>query len=163
MNQAHDQKLTVQDNIVVSMDYVLRVDGEQIEKNEPEHPVQFIQGMGQIIPGLERELYGMRVGDSKNVDVTPQDGYGVLDEEAYAEIPREEFPDDIPLEPGTEILLRDDEDEEQEAYIISITDDIVHLNLNHPLAGKELDFTVTVVALREASEEELLHEHVHHD
>lgn len=163
MNQAHDQKLTVQDNIVVSMDYVLRVDGEQIEKTEPEHPVQFIQGMGQIIPGLERELYGMRVGDSKNVDVTPQDGYGVLDEEAYAEIPREEFPDDIPLEPGTEILLRDDEDEEQEAYIISITDDIVHLNLNHPLAGKELDFTVTVVALREASEEELLHEHVHHD
>jgi FKBP-type peptidyl-prolyl cis-trans isomerase SlyD len=163
MNQTNDQELTVKDKVVVSMDYVLRVDGEQIEKTEPGHPVLYIQGLGQIIPGLEREMYGMRVGDSKNVDVTPQDGYGVLDEEAYAEIPRDEFPDDIPVEPGTEILLRDDEDEEQEAYIISITDDIVHLNLNHPLAGKELDFTVTVAALREASEEELLHEHVHHD
>lgn len=163
MNQTNDQELTVQDKVVVSMDYVLRVDGEAIEKTEPGHPVQFIQGLGQIIPGLEREMYGMRVGESKDVDVTAQDGYGVMDEEAYAEIPREEFPDDIPLEPGVEILLRDDEGDEQEAYIISVTDGIVHLNLNHPLAGNDLSFTVKVVALREASEEELLHEHVHHD
>lgn len=163
MNQKNDQELTVQDNIVVAMDYVLNVDGELLEKTESNHPVEFIQGSGQIIPGLEREMSGMRIGDSKEVDVTPEDGYGVLDEEAYAEIPREEFPADIPVEQGVAILLRDEDGDEQEAHIIEIKENLVRLNLNHPLAGKDLHFEVKVVALREASEEEILHGHVHHN
>lgn len=163
MNQKNDQELTVQDNIVVAMDYVLNVDGELLEKTESNHPVEFIQGSGQIIPGLEREMSGMRIGDSKEVDVTPEDGYGVLDEDAYAEIPREEFPADIPVEQGVAILLRDEDGDEQEAHIIEIKENLVRLNLNHPLAGKDLHFEVKVVALREASEEEILHGHVHHN
>jgi len=163
MNQKNDQELTVQDNIVVTMDYVLNVDGELLEKTESNHPVEFIQGLGQIIPGLEREMSGMRIGESKEVSVTPEDGYGVLDEEAYAEIPREEFPEDIPVEQGVAILLRDEDGDEQEAHIVEIEENLVRLNLNHPLAGKDLHFEVKVVALREASEEEILHGHVHHN
>jgi len=163
MNETNDSQLIVADNMVVTMEYTLRVDGEIIEKASPENAVQFIQGVGQLIPGLERELDGMHIGESKSVQVAPQDGYGEYDEEndAFAEIPADQFPEGIPLVPGIEVILHDEDGEEQEAYIAAVNEDIVLLSLNHPLAGKELDFTVKVIDLRPATEEELLHEHVH--
>jgi len=163
MNQPSKSELTVQDNMVVSMNYVLKVDDEIIDRSELKKPLQFIQGIGEIITGLENALYGMRIGEEKEVIVSPEDGYGMEDEEAYADIPVAEFPEDFPLEEGVSVLLRDDEGEEQEAYIIEIIDEVVHLNLNHPLAGKELFFKVSVEDLRMASEEELHHGHVHHN
>lgn len=163
MNDTTNRQLTVADNMVVTMEYTLSVDGEIVEKTTPENPVQFIQGIGQLIPGLERELNGMHSGETKNVLVAPQDGYGEYDEEddAFAEIPADQFPAEIPLVPGIEVLLHDEEGEEQEAYISKVKDDMVILSLNHPLAGKELDFSVKIIDLRPATEEELLHEHVH--
>ncbi|MEI6290905.1 MAG: FKBP-type peptidyl-prolyl cis-trans isomerase, partial [Chloroflexota bacterium] len=95
--------LTVQDGQVVSMDYTLRVDGEVIDSSEGTSPLQFIQGSGNIIPGLEQELYGMALGESKNVIVQAEDGYGTLDPDAFIDVPRTEFPANIPMEIGTEI------------------------------------------------------------
>ena len=157
-----DASLVVKKDLVVSLDYKLEVDGEVIDTSEQD-PIQFLQGHGEIIPGLEKELYGMKVGDHKEVVVSASQGYGELDPEAFAEIPRTEFPKDFPLEPDVEVQLRDEDGEVVDAYIESLDDKMVYLNLNHPLAGKELHFSVTVVELRDPTPEELEHGHVHSD
>jgi FKBP-type peptidyl-prolyl cis-trans isomerase SlyD len=157
-----DTPLVVKKDLVVSLDYKLQVDGEVIDSSEQD-PIQFLQGHGEIIPGLEKELYGMKVGDHKDVVVPASQGYGEFDPEAFAEIPRTEFPKDFPLEPDVEVQLRDEDGEVVDAFIESLDDKMVYLNLNHPLAGKELHFSVTVAALRDPTPEELEHGHVHSD
>ncbi len=153
--------LKVEDGQVVSMDYTLRVDGEVVDTSKGHAPLEFIQGTGNIIPGLERELYGLTIGANKKVSVAAADGYGELDPEAYADVPRAEFPDNIPLEKGIEIQVRDPSNNPMYARIDTFTDESVKLDFNHPLAGKTLSFDVTIVALRGASPEELDHGHVH--
>ena len=153
--------LKVEDGQVVSMDYTLRVDGEVVDTSDGQAPLEFIQGTGNIIPGLERELYGLTIGASKKVSVAAADAYGELDPEAYADVPRAEFPNNIPLEKGIQIQLRDQSNNPMYARIDTFTDESVKLDFNHPLAGKTLNFDVTIVALRGASPEELDHGHVH--
>lgn len=152
---------SIQNDVVVTLDYTLKVDGEVIDSSQENEPIQFIQGKGQIIPGLERELYGMEVGDSKDVTVAAREGYGEEDPEAFADIPRDQFPAQIPLEPGIELQLRDQDGQALDARIESVETDTVRLNFNHPLAGKELNFSVKVVDLRQATFDELEHGHVH--
>jgi FKBP-type peptidyl-prolyl cis-trans isomerase SlyD len=151
----------VQDNQIVTMSYELKVDGGVVDKSDEAEPIQFLQGAGNIIPGLERQLYGMKIGETRTVVVAPAEGYGEVDESGYLTIPRAEFPSDIPLETGLALQVRTEDDEEMDAYIVEINDDAVRLNLNHPLAGKELHFTVKVLALRPATDEEVAHGHIH--
>lgn len=156
---AEEQKII--DGVVVSMQYVLHVEGKLIDQSEEGEPLEFIQGAGHIIPGLERELTGMGVGESKSVTVAPADGYGEMDEEAFIEIPREQFPDEVPAEVGLQLQVRTEEGETMAATIQSVTEETIRLDLNHPLAGKQLNFEVTITGLRAATEEEMAHGHVH--
>jgi FKBP-type peptidyl-prolyl cis-trans isomerase SlyD len=154
----------IQDNVVVTLNYTVKVEGQVVDTTENDEPIQFIQGQGQIIPGLEKALYGLSTGDRKEFTVSPADGYGEDDPDAVAKVPRNEFPPEIPIEPGVELVLTDEQGDELEAQIVAVEDEIVRLNFNHPLAGKVLDFSVEVIDLREASPEELEHRHVHiHD
>ena len=154
-------KDSVQNNVVVSMEYALRVDDEEIDSSKGQDPLQFLVGHGNIISGLEREMVGMKVGDSKDVVIPPADGYGEYDEEAFMSVPRADFPKDMPLEEGVELTVRDDTGQARYARIETIDGDTITLNFNHPLAGDELHFNVKVVGLREPTEEELEHGHVH--
>lgn len=155
------QQLKVADDLVVTMAYTLTVEGEVVDSSEDSEPIQFLQGAGHILPALESELYGMAVGDEKDVTLSPEDGYGELDEEAYADIPRSEFPKEIPLQPGVELQIKDQDGEIHYARIDSADAHNVRLNMNHPLAGKELNFLVRISGLRTASPEEVDHGHVH--
>lgn len=155
---AHDK---VKDGLVVSMEYKLTVDGEVLDSSEEAGPLQFLAGYGNIIPGLENEMMGMKIGDSKNVTVQPADGYGEFEEDAFMEVPRTEFPADMELEEGMELHVTDDDGNHQAAYVAEFDDKNVTLDFNHPLAGAVLEFSVKVVALREPNEEELDHGHVH--
>jgi FKBP-type peptidyl-prolyl cis-trans isomerase SlyD len=148
-------------DMVVSLDYTLKVDGEVVDSSEKSEPIQFIQGHGHIVSGLENELYGMQVGEQKQVSVSAQDGYGEVDKSAYADVPRDEFPPDIPLKTGIGLQLRDQDGNVMEGYIREVGEKSVRLDFNHPLAGKDLDFSVEVVDLRHATAEELSHGHVH--
>ncbi len=154
-------KDSVQDGVVVSMEYTLHVDGEEIDSSAGQEPLQFLAGYGNIIPGLEREMNGMKVGDSKDVLVAPAEGYGEYDEDAFMDVPRGEFPQDMPVEEGLELTVRDDEGQSRYARVDAVEGDSVRLNFNHPLAGDELHFNVKVVSLREPTEEEIEHGHVH--
>jgi len=156
-------KDTVQDGLVVSMDYRLTVDGEVLDSSDDEGPLQFLAGYDNIVPGLEREMIGMKIGENKEVVVKAEDGYGEFDEEAFMEVPRTEFPEDMKLEEGMELHITDEDDQHQAAYVTGFDDKTVQLDLNHPLAGAELHFNVTVVALREPTDEELDHGHVHEE
>jgi len=154
----------VADDVVVTMDYTLIVNGEVIDSSDGNDPLEFLQGHQNIVPGLERELYGLKIGDSKKVTVAPAEGYGEVDLDAFLDISRSEFPDDIPLEIGVELDLRDDDGEVMSATISQVEGDNVQLDLNHPLAGETLEFDVKIVGLRQPTEEELEHGHVHgHD
>jgi FKBP-type peptidyl-prolyl cis-trans isomerase SlyD len=152
---------TVQNNVVVSMEYTLHVDSEEIDSSRGQDPLQFLVGHGNIISGLEREMIGMKVGDSKDVVIAAADGYGEFNEEAYMEVPRSAFPKDMAIEEGSELTVRDDAGQARYARIDTIEGDNVTLNFNHPLAGDELHFNVKVVGLREPTDEELEHGHVH--
>lgn len=154
---------SVADDVVVTLQYSLSIDGEVIDSSEENEPILFLQGHGQIVPGLEKELYGLKVGDSKQLVVPAKEGYGELDPSAIMDVPKDEFPEEIPLKAGVELRVRDEDGEVMDATIVSVSKDTVKLDFNHPLAGKDLAFDVTVLELREATEEELEHGHVHGD
>lgn len=146
---------TVQDHMVVKLDYTLIVEDEIMESTQEGEPIEFIQGIGQIIPGLEEALYGMKVGEKKTVEIQPEDAYGVYDPDSLEVAKKEEFSEEIPLDVGTFLDLRDDEGEVLSAQVIEADEDTVTLDFNHPLAGKALTFEITIAALRPASPEEL--------
>jgi FKBP-type peptidyl-prolyl cis-trans isomerase SlyD len=151
----------VKDNLVVTLDYTLIIEDEVLESTEDGEAINFIQGIGQIIPGLENALYGMEIGESKTVEIDPEDAYGVYDEESTEVVKKEEFSEEIPLDVGTFLDLEDAEGEILSAQIIEEDEDTVTLDFNHPLAGESLIFEITISGLREATPEELEHGHVH--
>jgi FKBP-type peptidyl-prolyl cis-trans isomerase SlyD len=156
-----EKQLEVADHMVVTMEFTLRVDGEVIEDTVESEPIQFLQGSGQVLPALEKQLYGMQVGDGKTIVLMPEEGYGVVDQEAYGDYDRGEFPKEIPLQPGVELQLKDQDGETHYARIDSVNAHHVRLDFNPPLAGKELHFKVRIVGLRNATADEIQHGHAH--
>ena len=153
----------VENDLVVSLEYTLTVAGEVVDSSEENGPIDYIQGKGNIIPGLEKELAGMKVGDSKKVKVQAKDAYGEYDPEATEEIEISDFPEEIPLEVGVELAVEDEDGNATSAVIEEVGETTVTLNFNHPLAGKDLEFDVKIAGIRAATAEELEHGHVHAD
>ncbi len=151
----------VKDDMVVTLDYALIVDDEELESTKGSRPIQFIQGHGQIIPGLEEAIAGMEVGSSKTIHVKAEDAYGEIDPDARQKVKQEEFSEDVPLDVGTFLDLRDQDDNVLSAQIVDKDEETVTLDFNHPLAGKDLVFEVTIADLRPATESELEHGHIH--
>jgi FKBP-type peptidyl-prolyl cis-trans isomerase SlyD len=157
-----EEKLTVADGLVVGLDYTLRLDdGETIDTSADQEPMEFLQGQGQIIPGLEQALYGMAVDDQKEVVVAPAEGYGEEDPDAFELVARDVFPADLELKPGAGLRMRDESGQAMVAYVAEVRPDEVLLDFNHPLAGETLYFQVKIAALRPATSEELAHGHAH--
>jgi FKBP-type peptidyl-prolyl cis-trans isomerase SlyD len=158
-------KKTVQDKMVVSLEYVLRLDdGEEISRSGEDAPLEYIHGLDQIISGLESSLYGMGVGDKKDVTVPPEDGYGKHLPDEVVEVDRESFPSSFEFIKGKPVSVKDEETGKTfTAKILDVHPESVTLDFNHPLAGERLHFSVKVVGLRHATEEELSHGHVHEE
>ncbi len=148
---------------VVSLTYTLKLqNGEVIDYSDAEDPLEYLHGADNIIPGLERELTGLKVGDSKDVKVEPTDGYGDYDPTEIEVIQRKQLPRDLELRLGSVLAIRDDHGHLNEAYVREIgADGTITLDFNHPLAGQPLFFNVQVIGLREATEEEVAHGHPH--
>jgi len=145
----------------VSINYTLTNDaGTVVDTSEGREPLAFIQGIGNIIPGLEKALDGKAAGDQLNVIIAPEDGYGLRNDSLVQTVKREVFGEDMELEVG--MCFRTSGGNGPE--VISITQiegDQVTVDGNHPLAGEALTFDVEVVEVRDASEEEIGHGHVH--
>jgi len=152
----------IENDVIVSLLFTLTVDGEIIDDADENEPFLYLHGHENVIPGMEKELAGMKIGESKSFTVQPEGGYGDSDPDGILHLPRSEFPEDIPLDPGLELEMRDENEQILYATVISSTPTMIKLDFNHPLAGKELNFEVTVLDLEAADPEELDHGHVHH-
>lgn len=158
------EPIVVADGVVVSLDYRLHLDnGEPVDDSEDGGPLEFLQGHGDIISGLEQAIYGMAAGDEKDIVVAPADGYGEHDPEAFEEIPSSAFPPQLKasLEVGMPLQTQDESGDVMVVYVSEIRPNSVLIDLNHPLAGEKLHFWVKVAALRPATSEEIAHGHVH--
>lgn len=151
----------ITDGVVVSLSYVLTVDGQVVSQTEADEPLEYLHGAENIIPGLEAALVGKRVGDKVNVTLPPDDAYGEYDEDEIEEIDRDEMPEAEILEEGMLVEVEDEDGFVYVATVTSLTDDTVTLDFNPPLAGKTLTYDVEVLSIREANEDELAHGHPH--
>ncbi len=157
---------TVRDGLVVGIDYSMALNnGDTVDSTTGEEPLEILQGAGEVIEGLEKALYGMRVGESKQLVLPPQEAFGDYQEEdSRLTVSRSDFPEDFGWEEGMEVYVQTEEDEEPEsAYVVRVDPEEVELDFNHPLAGQTLHVDVTVRSLRPATEEELEHGHAHQD
>jgi len=153
--------MTISHHKVVTIDYTLKnAQGEVLDSSEGQEPLVYLHGAENIVVGLERELEGKAIGDSLNTIVSPEDGYGVRNEELIAAVPRELFESDMDIEVGMSFQAETDQGV-QVVNIVAVNDEEVTVDGNHPLADEALHFDVTVRAIREATAEELEHGHVH--
>lgn len=155
-NMANEQ---IRDGMVVILAYTLTVEGELVEESTADDPLEYLHGAEDILPGLEAQLSGKKIGDHVSVTLQPEDAYGEYDEDDYEAIEPDDLPDDI--EVGTEILLEDDEGYMFEAIVKEITHNAVILDFNPALAGKVVTYEVDILGMREATADEVAHGHVH--
>jgi FKBP-type peptidyl-prolyl cis-trans isomerase SlyD len=154
--------MKIANGTVVSIDYRLHLgDGKVIDASEPGEPLTYLHGEGQIVPGLERELEGLDVGDARQVVVPPADGYGQRNPQGMQKVERKAFPPDVELAPGLELSAVGPDGEVVPFVVHEVKGDTVVVDLNHPLAGKTLHFDVTVREVRTPTAEELEHGHAH--
>jgi len=148
--------MNIADKMYVAIDYTLTLEsGQEIDKSPEGQPLGFITGTGQIIPGLEKALMGRAAGDSAKLVIEPEEAYGPVKDDLFQEIPQDQFPTDVEIKPGMAFEAQGP----QGPFMITITkvndNDTVTVDLNHPMAGKQLHFDVNVLEVREPGAEEL--------
>tara|TARA_B100000780_G_scaffold85815_2_gene58945 strand:- start:12566 stop:13063 length:498 start_codon:yes stop_codon:yes gene_type:complete len=154
--------MTIQLHRAVGFHYTLTDDtGTELDSSSGRDTMTYIHGLGMIIPGLEQALEGQVVGASLNVSIAPEDGYGVVDPQMIEEVPRDSFRDVDTIEVGMQFEAQTEKGDTVAVTVTAVSDDTVTVDGNHPLAGKTLNFDVSVEEVRDATEEELEHGHVH--
>ena len=149
--------MNIAEKMYVAIDYTLTLDsGQEIDKSPEGQPLGFIAGTGQIIPGLEKALIGKAAGDKTKIVVEPEDAYGPVKDDLFQNIPKNQFPNDVEVKPGMAFEAQGP----RGPFMITVAsvndnDDTVTVDLNHPMAGKQLHFDVNVVEVREPTAEEL--------
>lgn len=147
--------MQIADRTVVGLHYVLTdPHGLELDASDPNAPLQYLHGAGNIIPGLEKALTGLSVGDEKVVNVTPEEAYGVREEALVLPVPRAQFAPDMEIVLGMQVQANT----EQGVMVFTVVETnqlTVTLDGNHPLAGVPLTFDVKVASIREASATEL--------
>ncbi len=147
---------------VVTLHYTLRdAAGNELDSSGSDEPIQYLHGIGMIVPGLEEGLAGKRQGEKTKIIVKPDDGYGERDPRGIQEVTRDTFPAEAPLEAGLEFEAEGPDGEPILATVVKIEGDNVTIDLNHPLAGITLHFDVSIHEVRDATAEELAHGHPH--
>lgn len=154
--------LPIGDKTVVSIHYTLKDEGGAvIDSSEGAQPLSYLHGAGNIIPGLEQALTGKATGDSLDVVVEPQQGYGEYHTELLQVVPRSAFEGVESIEPGMAFTAQGSDGSQRRIVVKSVEGDDVTIDGNHELAGVDLHFSVEVVDVREATEEEVAHGHAH--
>ena len=153
--------MKITNDLAVSIHFgVAEVDGNSLDSTENGAPLEFIQGAGYLVPGLEAELAGKEVGDKFDVKLEAKDAYGEFQEELVQQVPRNLFEGVDVIEVGMSFQADTDQGP-RTVEVTEVTDEMVSIDANHPLAGMALQFVGEVVAIREATEEELAHGHIH--
>lgn len=153
--------MQVSQHAVVSFHYTLTDDtGRTLDTSVGGEPLAYLHGIGNLIPGLERELEGKSPGDKFSVTVSPADAYGEYDDSLVQQIPRRVLKNIPDLRVGMQLQAQSPQGS-RAVVVKHIAGDMVTIDANHPLAGKNLNFDVEVTEVRQATPEELAHGHVH--
>ena len=148
--------MNIADKMYVAIDYTLTLEsGQEVDKSAAGQPLGFITGTGQIIPGLEKALIGKEAGYNSKIVIGPEDAYGAVREDLFQEIPKSQFPADVEIKPGMAFEAQGP----RGPFMITVSkvndNETVTVDLNHPMAGKELHFDIKVVEVREPTADEL--------
>lgn len=164
--------MKISPNKVVTITYELQTDEADqrvvVEVADESNPLVFLYGVGSMIPRFEEELAGLTIGDDFTFSISPEEGYGVFDEQAVTPLPIDIFKIDgivdfSILKVGSYVPLTDQDGHTLRAKVVQVLPDSVMMDFNHPMAGKNLHFTGKVSAVRNANPDELSHGHVHGD
>ena len=140
---------TIQEGSNVKLHYTGTLnDGTVFDSSEGKDPLEFTVGEGQVIPGFEKELMGMKAGDKKTLNILTEDAYGERDEQRVGDYPKENIPEGMEIEVGSKVFLQAPEGGIAFATILKIEEEIVVLDLNHPLAGKDLTFEIEILEVQ---------------
>jgi len=155
---AEDKKggaMPIADGKQVSLEFTLSLDDKtQVQSNVGKEPMVYIQGSHQIIPGLEKEMAGLKAGDTKHVEVPPEEGYGAVDPKRTQEVEKDKIPAEA-QKVGAKLTGRGPQGQPMFAEVKEVKDKTVVLDMNHPLAGKKLIFDVKVLKVENAPEKKL--------
>ncbi len=147
---------------VVVIHYTLRNDaGDVLDSSEGMEPLPYLHGGGNIVPGLERQMEGHVVGDEFECEVQPSEGYGERMGDGPQALPRTEFPDDVAIQAGMQFWAETPDGDKFPLWVTAVEGDQVFIDQNHPLAGEVLHFSIKIVDIRDATEEEQGHGHPH--
>ncbi|HEX7046345.1 MAG TPA: peptidylprolyl isomerase [Gammaproteobacteria bacterium] len=153
--------MQISPNKVVSIHYTLKNDaGDVLDSSSGREPLAYLQGAGNIVPGLEKALEGKATGEKLNVSVAPEEGYGPRHDGLMQEVPRDAFQGVEDIQPGMQFHAQGP----QGPLVVTVVeagDEAVKVDGNHPLAGETLHFDVEVTDVRDATDEEKEHGHVH--
>ena len=147
---------------VAAITYTLRdQDGKILDTNEGKAPLHYLQGHGNLVPGLEKELEGKKAGESFKVVVPAKDGYGEYDESRTFEVPKSELGPQVNPVKGMTLTMNGPNNMSMPVTILKVKLSSVLMDGNHPLAGKDLHFEGAVVEVRKAKKDEIAHRHAH--
>jgi len=153
--------MQISENAAVSFHYTLtNKDGEVLDSSRGKEPLAYLHGAGNIVPGLENAMTGRQAGDSFEVSVPPEEGYGERHEGMLQTVPRSAFRGVDTIEVGMQFQASGPQGA-MSVTVAAVSDDEVTVDGNHPLAGETLHFAIEVVAVRKATAEELEHGHIH--
>ena len=160
--------MNINSNTVVSITYELHTttpEGQQVfvEKANEEQPLVFLYGVGMMLPKFEEHLAGLKVDDEYSFELSPADGYGEIDPTAHVDLPLTMFTEaggEVP-NVGDVIPLQDNQGNQFRAGVTGVHEEHISVDLNHPMAGKNLIFAGKILAVREATADELSHGHAH--
>lgn len=139
---------TVEDGDKIALHYTGTLDdGTEFDTSLGRGPLEFTVGSGQVIVGLDKVLPGMAVGEKKTITATADEAYGPVIENARQPVPRDQFPDDVPMDVGTQLQMQTPEGEIVMVSIAEVGEEEVVLDANHPLAGKDLTFAIELVSI----------------
>ena len=138
----------VKDGDVVRVHYTGKLtNGKQFDSSKGREPLEFTVGAGQMIKGFDDAMPGMTVGEKKTINILPEDAYGQKDEQAIIEFPKKNIPKDMKLEVGMQLQLRNENGQPFPVTVAEIKDDVIVLDTNHSLAGKELVFDIELIEI----------------
>jgi len=153
--------MQIEQNSVVTLHYTLKDNDDNIIDQSDDGSFLYLHGAMNIIPGLENALAGKTAGDEFSVSVSPEEGYGAKDPERIQEVPKEMFDNAEEIKPGVQFHAQGPDGNAVVVTVVEVKDEAVIIDGNHALAGVDLNFSVKVVDVREATEEEISHGHVH--
>lgn len=141
-------KPQVQDGKQITLTYKLSVNGTLLEVSDAKNPFTYIHGKHQIVPGLEKNLAGLRAGDQKTIRVPAAEAYGPVNPKALQEVAKDKLPPDVPQKAGTLLEARNPQGMAMLVKIVEVKEKTVVVDFNHPLAGKELEFQIEVLSIK---------------